>query len=106
MEFAQTETESESETYTDADADSDADSDADAESDDYAQLDAETTGEGLVNADSACEQVINGMTIRLSTPECTAAGVKADEIKVPFEKAMLEALGALGTKSNELASAL
>ena len=102
MEFAQTETESESETYTDADADSD----ADAESDDYAQLDAETTGEGLVNADSACEQVINGMTIRLSTPECTAAGVKADEIKVPFEKAMLEALGALGTKSNELAAAL
>ena len=102
MEFAQTETESESETYTDADADSD----ADAESDDYAQLDAETTGEGLVNADSACEQVINGMTIRLSTPECTAAGVKADEIKVPFEKAMLEALGALGTKSNELAVAL
>ena len=102
MEFAQTETESESETYTDADADSD----ADAESDDYAQLDAETTGEGLVNADSACEQVINGMTIRLSTPECTAAGVKAGEIKVPFEKAMLEALGALGTKSNELAAAL
>lgn len=65
-----------------------------------------TTGEGLVNADTACEQVINGMTIRLSTPECTAAGVKADEIKVPFEKAMLEALGALGTKSNELAAAL
>ena len=46
------------------------------------------------------------MTIRLSTPECTAAGVKADEIKVPFEKAMLDALGALGTKSNELAVAL
>ena len=46
------------------------------------------------------------MTIRLSTPECTAAGVKAGEIKVPFEKAMLDALGALGTKSNELAVAL
>ena len=81
-------------------------SDADADSDDYAQLDVITSGQGLVNADSACEQTVNGITIRLSTPECATAGVKPDEVKVPFEKAMLDALGALGTKSNELAAAL
>jgi len=37
----------------------------------------------------------------LTTPDCVK-----DEAKVPFESAMLGALNELGSKSNELASAL
>ena len=59
--------------------------------------------EGYSHADAdvdACEEVVNGMKIRLNTPECK------EEKKVPFEAAVTGALGELSSKSNDLASAL
>ena len=59
--------------------------------------------EGYSHADAdadACEEIVNGMKIRLNTPECK------EEKKVPFESAVMGALGELGNKSNDLAAAL
>ena len=83
----------------DAQVDSEADSDVDAESED-AQIDSDSEGEADVDAD-ACEEVVNGIRIKLDKPGCPE-----EEKKVPFEQAMLGALGELSTKSNELAKAL
>ena len=49
----------------------------------------------------ACHEMKQGIVITLDKPEC-----KEEEQKVPFEQAMLGALGELSTKSNELAKAL
>jgi len=51
-------------------------------------------------ADADCEEVVNGVTVRMSTPEC-----KTEE-EVPFETQMLTALNELGTKSMDLYNAL
>merc|ERR1712157_604230 len=61
--------------------------------------------EALAQIDSdaeadACEEEVNGIKVRLNTPECK------DEKKVPFEGAVMGALNELGSKSNDLASAL
>ena len=42
------------------------------------------------------EEVADGLKVRLNTPECK------DEKKVPFESAVMGALGELGSKSNDL----
>ena len=51
-------------------------------------------------ADADCEEVVNGVTVRMSTPECQT------EPEVPFENQMLSALNELGTKSMDLYNAL
>merc|ERR1712060_289492 len=47
------------------------------------------------------EEEVGGIRIKLNKQECPE-----EEKKVPFEQAMLGALGELSTKSNELAKAL
>jgi len=45
-----------------------------------AQIGVDTEGEGEVKAD-ACQQIVNGVTIRLTTPECTgSAAAKPAEV--------------------------
>jgi hypothetical protein len=74
---------------------------SDVETDyEFAQTEAESDGESSLTGD-ACDKIVNGVTVRLTTPECAK-----DEAKVPFESAMLGALNELGCKSNELAAAL
>jgi len=51
-------------------------------------------------ADADCEEVVNGVTVRMSTPECQTTE------EVPFETQMLTALNELGTKSMDLYNAL
>ena len=63
-----------------------------------AYLDAEPEAGIAVDA---CHEIKGGIVITLDKPEC-----KEEEKKVPFEQAMLGALGELSTKSNELAKAL
>merc|ERR1712048_639328 len=46
------------------------------------------------------EDAVDGLKVKLNTPECK------DEKKVPFESAVMGALQELGSKSNDLASAL
>jgi hypothetical protein len=81
-------------------AQTDAESESESESEEFAQTEVDSDGESSLTAD-ACEQIVNGVTIRMTTPEC-----KKEEVKVPFESAMLGALNELGSKSNELAAAL
>ena len=63
-----------------------------------ATLDAEPMSTISIDA---CHEMQQGIIITLDKPEC-----KEEEKKVPFEQAMLGALGELSTKSNELAKAL
>ena len=74
------------------------------EDDMFAQISAVGEGHTTANAitDAECEKMQNGMVIRIDNPECNAKVVK----KEPFENAMLSAMKELGSKSNELATAL
>ena len=65
-----------------------------------AVLNSQPASEAAIQVD-ACHEMKNGIIITLDKPEC-----KEEEKKVPFEQAMLGALGELSTKSNELAKAL
>ena len=70
-EFAQSDIES---AYEFAETESEAEASSDIESEDLAEIDvdSETKGESQLKAD-ACQQIVNGVTIRLTTPECTGA---------------------------------
>ena len=74
---------------------------------DFAELDTETEGEGkgevAAAADADCEETVGGVTIRLSTPECSVEPTKAE---VPFDQQMLLALQELSGKSMTLYEAL
>ena len=95
--FAETE-ESDDDLFAETEEESEGDDDM------FAQISAVGEGATGVNAiaDAECEKMENGMVIRIDTPECNA---KADK-KEPFETAMLSAMKELGSKSNELATAL
>ena len=92
--FAQIDEEEDDMAEIDSEVDSEVDSDAESDS----EIDSDADGE--VDAD-ACEEMVNGIVIKLDKPGCPE-----EEKKVPFEQAMLGALGELSTKSNELAKAL
>ena len=65
--------------------------DSDMEDYDFAQIDSDNESD---------EEAANAMKVRLNTPECK------EEKKVPFESAVMGALQELGSKSNDLATAL
>mmetsp|Transcript_9243 Transcript_9243/g.11246 ORF Transcript_9243/g.11246 Transcript_9243/m.11246 type:complete len:160 (-) Transcript_9243:262-741(-) len=77
---------------------------------DYAQLETETHGKGegkaLADADADaealteadCEQVVNGMVVRLNIPEC--------QPKPNPDQLIMQAVGELGGKATELNEAL
>jgi len=76
----------------------------------YAQVSAEAHGEGDAEAESQptaqpkvwtdadCEQIVNGMTVRLQIPECMP--------KPNTDQLIMSAVGELGAKANELNQAL
>lgn len=79
---------------SDDDAQIDSDSEGEVESDVESEVESEVDSEGEENEAS-------NVVIKLDKQECPE-----EEKKVPFEQAMLGALGELSTKSNELAKAL
>ena len=81
---------------------------------DYELAELDTKGSGEVDleadalADADCEENVGGVTIRLSTPECTAEEAKAEKKgdDVSVENQMLKSLGDLSGKSMDLQEAL
>jgi len=78
----------------------------------FAELFGESEGKGFAEADldidaeadaEACEENVNGVTIRLQTPECKAAEPPAE---IAFSDQMLKALQEQSSKSMELHNAL
>ena len=69
-------------------------------------LAAQTLAESnsLTHVDANCEETVNGVTLKLQTPECTQK--TAEEPKVNFENQMLLALQDLSGKSMDLYDAL
>ena len=63
-----------------------------------AEIGGEGDGEAAPEAEGG--EAVNGVTVRLGTPDC-----KADK-PVPFENQMLSSLNKLGSKSMELHNAL
>ena len=78
--------------------------DSDMEDYDLAEIDNEDYEDyNFAQIDSdidSDEEAANAMKVRLNTPECK------EEKKVPFESAVMGALQELGSKSNDLATAL
>ena len=81
---------------------------------DYELAELDTKGSGEVDleadalVDADCEENVGGVTIRLSTPECTAEEAKAEKKgdDVSVENQMLKSLGDLSGKSMDLQEAL
>ena len=81
---------------------------------DYELAELDTKGSGEVDleadalADADCEENVGGVTIRLSTPECTAEEAKEEKKgdDVSVENQMLKSLGDLSGKSMDLQEAL
>ena len=79
--------------------------DMDFDAPDFAQIDSNTHGnahgevESNVEAwtDADCEQMVNGMAVRLQIPECT---------RTSPDQLILQAVGDLSTKAGELNKAL
>merc|ERR1712051_88342 len=69
---------------------------------DYELAEIGGSGEGDGEADTKAEggEAVNGVTVRLGTPDCKA------DVPVPFENQMLSSLNRLGSKSMELHNAL
>lgn len=67
---------------------------------DYELAEIGGAGEGDGQAKAEGGEAVNGVTVRLGTPDC-----KADK-PVPFENQMLSSLNKLGSRSMELHNAL
>ena len=65
--------------------------------------DSNTFGESNSLTAADCEETVNGVTLKLQTPECEKT---KEEPKVDFEKQMLGALQDLSSKSIDLYDAL
>ena len=87
--------------YEFAEIDGNMKSESNGESDSMADAVAEIMSRAAADAD--CEETVNGVTLRLSTPECTQEPAKAE---VPFDQQMLLALQELSGKSMTLYEAL
>ena len=65
-----------------------------------AEIGGDSEGDGEIKTDAAADEAVNGVSVRLSTPDC-----KAEEPK-KFETEMLGSLQRLGSKGMELHKAL
>lgn len=77
---------------------------------DYELAELHSLGSGEVDAaaDADCMETVNGVTLRLTTPECSLEKPAVEEKKpeASVENQMLKALGDLSGKSTELQDAL